>query len=165
MNIAGRALLWVCSALLFFMMVIITLEALLRYGFNTSLVWPYEVTEYSMVAITFLSLAYVQARKRHIFVEVVVTRLSSKPQAWLNIIVSLLGLAYFSLIIYGVWGMAYESLKYGLRSTTAAHLPLFPFQLIVPLGSLVLCLQFLTDIAANIRQLVRRSEQRLGESK
>lgn len=156
---------WICSALLFFMMLIITIEAVLRYGFNTSLVWPYEVTEYSMVAITFLALAYVQARRRNIAVEVVVTRLSPKFQAWLNIIISALGITYFSLIIYGVWGMAYESLKYGLRSTTAAHLPLFPSELMVPLGSFVLCLQFLADIAADIRQLAQKRDKALGESK
>lgn len=142
----GKALEAVASVILLAMMVIVTTEVFLRYVLKTSLRWSFEMTDYMMIAVVFLGAAYVQAEKQHIRMDLMITRLTGRVRTVLEIVSPVLGLIMFSLITWKGWQLAWFSLQEGSMSATSTPMPLFASQVLVPIGSFVLCLQFLLDI-------------------
>lgn len=143
----------VTSLLLFLMMLLITTEVVLRYVFRTSLKWSFDVTAYMVVAIVFLGLAWVQVQHKHVRMDFFIRHSTGKRRVALEIVALVLGIVLFSLITWRSWTLAWYSLGTGSTSMGQVPLPLFPSQVVVPLGSFVLCLQFLVDLCREIRSL------------
>ena len=131
---------------IFFVMLAVTCAVILRFVFDTSLAWPVEISEYLVVACVFLPLAFVLVRERNIHVDLFIMHLSKKKRIILDLIISFLSLILFSLIVWQSGATALESLQEGVRSTTVNEMPVFPSQVMVPLGSLLLCMALVVRI-------------------
>ena len=129
-----------------FVMLAITCSVILRYVFDMSLAWPVEISEYLVVACVFLPLAFVLVRERNIHVDLFIMHLSKKKKVVLDLIISFLSFILFSLIVWQSGATALESLQEGVRSTTANEMPVFPSQVMVPLGGLLLCMALVVRI-------------------
>jgi len=136
------ALAILAGALLYFLMISIFFDVTLRFFFGRPLGWAVEFSEYTMLYIVFLGTAWVLRQEGHVAVDVVTSRLSPKIQTYLNIITSILG-AIICLIITG-YGVV-STLSSFQRGLTIGAMPEYPKWLllgIIPLGSLVLAVQF-----------------------
>ena len=60
------------------------------------------------------------------------------------------------MLIKQGWRLAFHSLKIGARSSEAMAWPLFPSQVLVPIGSLFLALVFLGKFMLAVRKLADR---------
>ena len=131
--------------ILFCMMLLTVCDVIGRYIFNSPIAGGYEVTETMMVTIVFFFIAYTQAEKGHVAVDLVVIRLPNKIRVLTEIITHLVSLCIFLLI---VWMNILRWLELMNRSehTPIIHLPISPFVLIVAFGSLVFSIELIKDL-------------------
>ena len=129
--------------LILFIMLSVTAEVATRYFLGSMMGWVIEVSEYSLLFITFLATAWVLKKERHVKMELVLRRLNPRTQSLLNIITSIIG-AIICLIVawYGVkvtWG----SYQIGYIMAKPLRVPQFLILFIIPVGSFLLFIQFL----------------------
>jgi C4-dicarboxylate transporter DctQ subunit len=138
---------------------LITGEVVARKVLNAPLGFVFELSTYSVIAIVFLPLAFIQAQRRHIAVDLVVSRLSPGKQVVVDMVASVLCLVFCGLLTYKSGEIALKSCEMGLRSAGRLAMPLFIPQAVVPVGSCVISLQFLLAILRDIRALLSRSSK------
>ena len=110
-----------------------------RYVFNRPLIGTMERAEVLLALMVFLAWGHTQLAKAHVGVTFFVSRLQHRARSLVNIITTLLALVLFGLIMWqgAVIAKAYHE---GGRLIYVIHWPLAPFQLVVSLGALVVCL-------------------------
>jgi len=131
------------ATLIFGMMLIVSLEVVMRYILHRPQIWVVEVGEYILVWLTFLGAAWILRDEGHVKVDILYDRVSPKLQALFGIVSSLLGM-FVCLIffLYGsrvVWDM-FKSWELDPRSQIG--MPKGPLLIIIPLCSLPLFIQF-----------------------
>ncbi len=126
-----------------FMMLVVSAEVVMRYFFGRPLIWVMEVTEGTLLYITFLVAVWVLRREQHTKMDIVLTRLSPISQDVLNIITSIIS-AFICLLLtwYGA-RVTWQHLVGGIFTETAMEFPMAPLLVIIPVGSFLLFIQFL----------------------
>ena len=130
--------------ILLLMMVLTVLNVFLRYFLKAPIQGAYEITEFTMIVVVFLALAYTMVQKGHVGVDLLVTRLSPKARNIACCAISVLGLGVFFLI---TWQSIVFAREQWIRGVTSAVLfiPVFPFILLVAFGSALLCLVLMSE--------------------
>lgn len=139
------------------MMLLVTTDIAGRYLLNSPVQGTLELTQFFMVGMLYLSLGYIQYHKANIRIDLLLVRLSPRTQLILAIIVYLLGLVFFALILWQGVRMSVDALVGGERTIGSIRFPTYPARFAVPLGSLVLCVQLLIDIAKSVSKVLQRS--------
>ena len=132
------------------MMAVVVFGVVMRYVFNSPVSMVAELTEFMMVSLTFLTLAYIQHARRHVAVSFLVIRQSQRTQWLLGLVITAIGLVAFILITWAGWKFAYQAWKFDFHSEEAGF-PLFPARLLVPAGSFLMCLRLIGDLVRGIR--------------
>jgi len=131
------------SALILSVMVLVSIEVVMRYFFHKPQIWVVEISEYVLVWSTFLGAAWVLKDEGHIKVDILYQNLSSKVKAWLGVFSSIIGIfVSFVFIIFGtrlVWRMCI-TLEADPKSQIG--MPKGPLLAIIPLCSVLLLIQF-----------------------
>ena len=138
------------------MTLIVTYNVVMRYVFHSPVGWSLEITGYLMIACVFLPLALNQSEERQIKVDLIHSRLSPGVKSAVDLTTTIIALVFFALLTWKGWDLAYFSFKHGLASTTAMKTPLFPSQLLIPIGAFMICIRFLIQIHRQIRLLANR---------
>jgi TRAP-type C4-dicarboxylate transport system permease small subunit len=136
---------------LFLMMVFVPLDVFGRYILRSPVYGDLQYQQLAMVLIVFLALPYCTYKKGHIYVELLVNRLSGRTLAIVQSGASLAGLAIMAFIAYqtGVYGVR-EVMAPLKQTTTLVPIPLFPFILIATLGCAVMSLELLIEFIHSI---------------
>lgn len=124
----------------------VSVDAILRYTANRPVTGTLEGAELLLVFAVFLSLARTQAERGHISVTLLSERLSGKPRAMLDAVVTLLGLTLFAVITWATGTLAVRSWEIGEYSAGLIAFPIYISRFLVTLGCLFLCLQLLLDL-------------------
>jgi tripartite ATP-independent transporter DctM subunit len=110
-----------------------------------------ELEIFMLVAVIFLSIAYVGIKKGHLSIELFTSRLSQPRQAIVKTINDLFGL---SIMVIITW----QSVVYGIHklpvSTQVLDLPLSPVIFLITLGSGLLSIVILADILEDLGEVV-----------
>lgn len=134
--------------------IIMTFDVVLRYIFNKPLRWSYDMTEYLMVSFTYLALAYTELNEGHVSIDVFISRLKIRSKAILNLLNRLLMLFLCVLFVQQVWVRLMDSLKWGRESFGAVAIPQAPFEAIVLIGIICMCVLLAAKIIGYLRQLL-----------
>ncbi len=131
--------------------IICTVNALIRYAFNSSSNAWLEIQWYLFAAIFMLASSHTLRRDEHVRIDVIVGRLSKRTQVWIDLFGFLVFLMPISLLIlyYGV-PFALLSITSAEMSSNAGGLIVWPAKLLVPLGFLLLILQGVSEIIKRI---------------
>lgn len=93
------------EGLLAFLLTLMTLltfvQVVLRYVFNTGIVWSLEATTYSFAALVLIGMSYGVRTKTHIAVDLFTRKLPKKLQHYVGLLAIVVCLAYAALMIYG----------------------------------------------------------------
>ena len=135
----GIIALWLATLL----MLLVSLEVIMRYAFNRPTMWNYETALMVGGAIYALSWAYCHKYRLHIKVDVIYSRLSFRAKAIFDVIGTLL---FFFPISFA---LAYAAISATIRSwvvhetsiETYWYPPLWPFRTAVMLGFILFALQ------------------------
>ena len=135
------------------MMLMMTVDVILRYIFNMPLLWSYNTSEYLMVGFTYLGIAYTELREEHVGVMLIFSRFSKKTQAILNIINRSMMLGLSIVITVQAWERTIDSLRVGRTAIGPVKIPQAPADASILIGCLALCLLLMVKIYGYGRQL------------
>ena len=135
---------------LFIMMCLTIADVGGRYLFNRPILGAFELTEFLVLVLIFSFLAYAQAHKAHINVDLFMMFF---PEELRNLIEIFNHIACFAIMILITW-MGYEKAVEVMEageSSPNLSVPSYPFVLFLVLGCAVLCIEFIRDIIAMLK--------------
>jgi C4-dicarboxylate transporter DctM subunit len=121
----------------------VTYEVLMRYLFNSPTVWVMEISIYVTLASTFLSLAYALRQKAHVKVDFITNYLSGRTLILLEIFTSLLAILFCLILGWEGVKMAFTAYQNWEVSPSVLRVPVFIPQIFIPLGTILLTLEFI----------------------
>ncbi len=133
-------------------MVLTVANVILRDFFDKPIMGTPELSEFMMVLVVFLALAWCAVTRKHVKVELIVNRFSPRLQAILNGITLLLTLGVFVII---TWQSALESMVV-YDTTSLLRIPHTPFYWIMTFGLGLFCLSIVVLIIENIIEARKR---------
>lgn len=135
-----------------FMVLSICAEVVMRYFLNRPLVWVMETSEFGLLYVTFLGAAWLLRKEGHIKMDLLINRLKPKDEALLNIVTYCLGAAVCLVLVwYGVDRAVYNY-QTGYYTPTQLETPKWIIVAIIPVGSLLLFIQFLRSVLGNLQK-------------
>jgi TRAP-type C4-dicarboxylate transport system permease small subunit len=96
-----------------------------------------------MLWITFLGTAYLLLRNRHVSIQIITSRLGEKGKRFLGYIHNLLGAFLCLTLLYFTCASTLDHIVRKVIDVQAVDIPKGFVLLVIPLGFLLLCLQFL----------------------
>lgn len=141
------------GAMVVFAMITVTLDVILRM-FRMSLWWSFEVTEFILVYIPFLTLPWLARRRAHIVIDIVTSRLSPISARRLEIITSLLAAGVCALGAY--WGTLATLTAYnrGIVNAGMVEYPRWALLGVIPLGFALGTIEFSRIAYQDLRKTV-----------
>ena len=154
---------FVAGAAILVMAVVIGIEVIARQGFDSPFIETVLLGKLAMVILTYLGVAWVFRQKRHVSVNIVVRRLPLRAQLWVEVIALSFTLLALGIAVYETWSFAHTALYLGEKLIGSIfNLPAFPFQVMIPIGLGLLCLEIIRRIAEDIKVLRRGDAQLLS---
>ena len=137
----------VLAAIACTMLVLITLaicwEIFARWIFNLNNPWLVELSEITLLYVTFLGAAWVLGNDKHVAIDLIIERISGVTQRWLHLVLSLLAaVTCFTLVWFGIL-VALDQFQNEIREPTIMAPQSFWITLGIPFGFLLLGVQFL----------------------
>jgi len=138
-------LMGLAAALIIFDMLAVSVEVILRYFFTISISGLFEITEYSLLWITFLATAWILRNNGHIRVDLVINRLNPRRRAGLNIVSSIICIFLLVLITWYSVGITIHDFRTGFTQSTVLEPVKWPIEIIIPIGTFLLLVQLLRN--------------------
>jgi len=142
------------GAITLIVMFSVCVNVIMRYAFNRPIMGVEEITEHLLVFITFFGSAWLLRKEGHVKVDVVLVMLNRKTQACLELITSVLGIAVCVTMIWYGWKVTWVNFVEKQYFPTILELPKAPVLAFIPLGSLLLLVQFIRRSAINLREMM-----------
>lgn len=143
---------YMATGVLGLLMVFTVANVILRDVFNKPIRGTPELSEFMMVLVIFLALAWCAVTRKHVRVELIIFRLSSKVQMILNSITLFITLGIFVII---TWQSVLESMV-AYDTTSILRLPHTPFYWIMTFGLALFCLAIAVLLIENIAEARKR---------
>jgi TRAP-type C4-dicarboxylate transport system permease small subunit len=138
--------------MLMMLMFLGTADVIGRYVFNSPITGGMEISQLLMMGVGILCWAYVQETKSYINVDILCAHYPPTVKRLLDIAILFLTIALFGLIAWQSTLIAITDLKQN-RVIETILIPQWPFKLMVPFGSTVLCLECIIQIIDNLTQM------------
>jgi tripartite ATP-independent transporter DctM subunit len=138
------------------MMLLITVDVVLRYFLNRPIKGSYELVEFMLVLLVYLGLAYTQTKKGHVSVTLFTAKLPLGQVSVIRSATYLLCLAIFGIISWRCVLQA-ETLRASETASGVLFIPNFPFMWVVALGSVLLFVIFLIDFLDSLDGVIKNT--------
>jgi C4-dicarboxylate transporter DctQ subunit len=133
-GLAGVILVFICGAVCY------TIG--MRYLFKQTTIWIMQTTEYALLWILFLSTTWLLREGGHVITDIIHSHLSEKPQRYLDVTMfALSGLACLVMLYFG-FDYVCECITRSVSDVRGVTIPKWPIFIIIPIGSLLLAIQF-----------------------
>jgi len=135
------------------MTVTITYEVVCRYFLNAPTDWAGELNQYLLCAMSLLGGGYCLLRDQHVRVDILYRHWTPRRRAGIELCTWWIAALWCVILLW--WGgeIALESFTKNKLSSSFLEWPLYPSQMMVPLGAFLLLLQIAARTASNIRVL------------
>ncbi len=121
----------------------VCLEVVMRYGFNSPLVWVVEIGEYALLYITFLGTAWALRDGGHVRVDIILGLFSQKMRRIFGVISCTLGIIISLVLTVGGAYVTWEKFTSSAYKPTVVEFPTWIVVIVIPIGSLFLGVRFL----------------------
>lgn len=128
------------------MLLLLTVEVILRYVFNTSTMISTEVGAYLFVAVLYFGLAHTLQKNEHISIRVVVHRLNPKAQQLLSQVVVVLNLLVSLVLVWRAWILVVDNFRTRSLFPSLLHTPQYIPQLPLAIGVTIFALQAAVEL-------------------
>lgn len=152
---------WVSKATAFLIgivAILVTLEVVLRYGFNSPTQWNWELVIYLSGAVYILGYAYTHSMRADVRVDAIYRRFTPRIRAIVNLASSLLLFIFFGGILWASGKWAWTALAKGLTSGTQWDVPIFPARAAIPLAALLVVLQAIVIVIRDFKTAISGRE-------
>ncbi len=132
----------ILATLLAIMTLLTFVQVVLRYAFNSGLVWSLEATTYSFAALVLIGMSYCVHTNTHIAVDLVTNRLPKKVRRYVKLLAVVACLCYAGLMLYG--SSVFVERLYTLGNLARdVPAPKWLLTAIMPVGFILLAYRFL----------------------
>ncbi|MBP6985479.1 MAG: TRAP transporter small permease subunit [Alphaproteobacteria bacterium] len=154
----------IASWLTLVIIIVIMIDVIMRYAFNTGYVVIQELQWHLFALIVMLGSGYTLLKNEHIRVDIFYQRFTPKKQAWVNLVGTIFLLfPTCLLIIYASWPFVLNSYEFFEGSPNPGGIPLrFLLKAMIPFGFFLVLLQ---GSCTAIRSLYFILDIDLGEKK
>jgi TRAP-type C4-dicarboxylate transport system permease small subunit len=136
------------------MMVMMTAESVLRSFFNYSLMVADEFAGYFLMVAVFMGVGYCMRSHSLLRVTILYDRLPIRLRTGMQVVFDLLSLAFTLIVMHQVVRVVINSYVGGTLSISQAEIPVWIPQTIMPIGTSILILALVAEIARNTRTFV-----------
>ena len=147
---------WIAGGLGFIMMAIITREVVGRYFFNAPTDWALDINALIFVAMVYIGSAYTTAIDGHVKADFFYRHFGGKLKDIIDIFIYIVCICYAAVLVWQGILLSYESYIANEVSSGSIRVPLFPFEVLVPLGSFFVILCFLSKMVRSVLSLCGR---------
>ena len=135
------------------MMLLTVADVCGRYLFSKPIKGTYELVGFLLVGAGSLGLGYCQVKKAHIRVDFLLQRFPEKVRPVLTVLANFLGFSAFSLLCWRCALYAQYYISATGNATDTLHIPLFPFVVVLAVGTGMLALVLLIDLIKSITRV------------
>lgn len=130
----------------------ITYDVVTRNLFGWASPWAFDLSEYSLVWMTFLAAPWILLRDSHVRVEIVIDALGPSAHRVIGVIVSIFGLIVCLVLAWRTGIAAVEYAQNDVRMGRIWNIPrIYPY-FVVPFGSALLGMAFIGRLALYLRE-------------
>ena len=140
------------------MIVLVVIDVVARYAFNSPLGFASEYVMYLMVGVTLLAANYVLREKGHIRVDIVVRLLPQRAQVWLVVVTDAIGIYCVVLLLIQTFNLTVQSFAAKTSSVTPMATPLGIVQMMLPIGFGLLLIEFIRVFIIAIKDALSFSQ-------
>ncbi len=141
----SRGVSYVGMAVLVVMMLLTVADVFMRYVINRPILGALELTEYMMVPVVFLGLAWCAKQGGNVKVDLFTARLKPSIQTILDGVVRLFSVVVVSVIAWQNLGESVRAWKVH-KASDMLGVPAYPFYLVLGVGCFLLCLVLLLEL-------------------
>ena len=154
----------IISAGPFVMAVVVTYDVVLRYVFNAPTEFALEVNEFLLLTISWLGGGYVLKHKGHVNVDILYRIFPTRAKAITNMITSILFFSFCGVLLWKGCEVSLYSFQ-SHQATQIMKLPLFLFNILIPLGAFLILIQGIVQFVQNLMTAIHgRGEDQEGEA-
>ncbi len=151
---------FLAGGVILFLTFLISADVVMRYFFNHPLENVDEITEHALLYLTFLSAAWVLRKGGHVEIDIIYNQLGPRFRAFLDLLNPILGAAVCLALTWFSSHATWLAFKRGTVFATTWSLPRWPILIIIPVGSLLLFIQFLQLVHANLEKWKSHAKNR-----
>lgn len=140
----------IAGGLILIMMIAVVREVIGRYFFGAPSDWSLELSCYLMVGMAYLSAASTELADKHIRIDLIYVRFKGKSKNLADIFIHAVGLCWSAVLVWKGCALAWHSLVTDARSAEVLMWPLFPSQVMVPIGALLMGLVLIGKMLKSI---------------
>lgn len=138
------------------------LKIVLRYGFQTSLLWSDIVLQHLTLWLCLLGAALATCERRHISIDVLNRILPEKITRWSNLIVDCLALIVVGILAY--YGFDFLGDEQSSEATLIGNVPLWWAKSIIPVGFVLIGIHLILQIGIYFTNSGQIPEVNKGEA-
>lgn len=136
------------------LVVVMSANVLLRYGFSLGSVWAQELEWHLMSPIALLGAAYALRHGEHVRVDVLYAQFTPRTQALLDLVAGVAGIGVSVLVVWLSWRYVGVSFAQGEGSANPGGIPFrWALKAFIPVGFALLLLQFAAETLRAIARL------------
>ena len=136
------ALAFLAACMIVFTVVFVPMDVASRYFFGAPITWVYEVTEYILLMVPCLAMAWLARHNGHVVIDVVTSRLEERPRQLLDAGTFLLTALACAFVAW--WGavVTFESYKARAVIENVLQTPQWLIYLSIPVGFALTAVEF-----------------------
>ena len=138
------------------MMFLTRIDVVLRYIFNSPIPGVYTLSEMFMIAAVFPAVAYVQQKKGHVRVDILIDKLKGRPRIVFELATLFLALVCFAIMGLDSGLLAWNAWVTGDYDMGSIEIPFWPAKSVMTVGIGLLLWRFITDIGHHVAELRKR---------
>ncbi len=154
---------WMSGTAIFVMAVLMAANVVSRQVFDSPFLDTVLLGELSVVILTYMGIAWVYRRGRHVSVRILVDLFSWRLRLWIEVVGLSIALVGIAVAINETWFFAHASLQFGERLRGIFRVDAFPFHVMMPIGLSLLNLEVLRTIVLDLTALAKNRPE-LSES-
>jgi TRAP-type mannitol/chloroaromatic compound transport system permease small subunit len=131
------------------MAVIVAYDVVLRYAFNAPTEFALEVNEFLLLTISWLGGGYVLKHKGHVNVDILYRIFPTRTKAIIDMITSILFFSFCGVLLWKGCEVSLYSFQ-SHQATQIMKLPLFFFNILIPLGAFLIMIQGVVQFVQNL---------------
>jgi TRAP-type C4-dicarboxylate transport system permease small subunit len=143
-KLAGYA----ATALILLSVVVICQMLVVRFGLGRSAIWQNEFVTFALIGATFLGAPYVLLTRGHVNVDLLPMLLGERGRRALGLVAAGMGFLFCLVVLLTSLGWWWEAWSLGFRTSSMWRARLWIPYAALPVGSLLLVLQYAVEIWA-----------------
>lgn len=144
---------WLAGVMMIAALILVIGEVYMRTALDKTLYITDEYSGYLMATLTFCGMAYTLRERGHIRIMILPHFVKGRPHIIFNIICYLIGIVFCAALTYFTYEFFWDSVANESRSMHVSETYLAIPQFFMPLGSMIMALQFLAELLKSIALL------------